>query len=72
MPDHEEPDQLLPDHEEPDQLLPDHEEPDQLLPFHVPPAQALLAASRAATATESNDFPKMSISPLRTTPSRVR
>jgi hypothetical protein len=72
LPDHELPDQLLPDHEEPDQLLPDHELPDQLLPFHVPPDQEIPAASRAAMAAESNGLPKMSCSPLRTTPSRVR
>ena len=66
-PDHDDPDQLLPD-----QLLPDHEDPDQLLPFHVPPDHEFPAASRAAIAAESNALPKMSCSPFRITPSRVR
>ena len=77
LPDHELPDQLLPlhelpDHELPDQLEPDHELPDQVLPFQVPPDHELPAASRAAIAAESNGWPKMSCSPDRTTPSRVR
>ena len=87
LPDHELPLQLLPDqldplhelplhelplHELPDQLEPDHELPDQVLPFQVPPDHELPAASSAAIAAESNGWPKMSCSPERTTPSRVR
>ena len=67
-----EPDQLLPDQLEPDQLLPDQLEPDQVLPFQVPPDQLLPAASRAAIAGALKSWPKMSCSPLRTTPSAVR
>jgi hypothetical protein len=87
LPDHEFPLQLFPDHEFPDQefplqLLPDHEFPDQefplqelplqLLPFQTPPLQLLPAASRRAMEAESKTWPKMSIEPLRITPSRVR
>src|SRR3954453_318714 len=77
LPDQELPDQLLPDHELPDQLLPDqelpdHELPDQELPFQTPPDQELALASAAAIRRESNGIPKMSCSPARTTPSRVR
>ena len=87
LPDHEFPLQLLPDHEFPLQLfplqllpdheLPDHEFPLQLLPdhelpFQIPPLQLLPAASRAAIGTDSKACPKMSIDPLRITPSRVR
>jgi hypothetical protein len=72
-----EPDQLLPDQLEPDQLLPFQPlslqlEPDQLLPFHVPPDQLLPAASSAAIAGALKLWPKMSCSPLKTTPSAVR
>src|SRR5690349_9655939 len=82
LPDHELPDQELPDQEFPDQLLPDHELPlqelplqelpDQTLPFQVPPLQEAPAASSSAIEDASNAWPKMSISPWSTTPSRVR
>ena len=72
LPDQLEPDQLLPDHLMPDQLLPLQLEPDQVLPFHVPPDQLLPAASRAAIAGALKSWPKMSCSPLRTTPSALR
>jgi hypothetical protein len=51
------------------QFRPDHVEPLQLDAFHVPPDQLDAEASSAAIAAESNGFPKMSCSPLRTLPS---
>src|SRR3990172_1796649 len=69
LPDQLLPDQLLPDQLLPDQLLPDQLLPDQELPFQVPPGQLLPAASRVAMAAESKSCPKMSISPVRATPS---
>jgi hypothetical protein len=77
LPDQLEPDHVLPDQLEPDQELPDHVEPDQLepdqvLPFHTPPDQLLPAASNAAIAFESKGIPKMSCSPVSTTPFAVR
>src|SRR5262245_39944522 len=67
-----EPDQLFPDHVLPLQELPLHDEPDHVLPFHLPPDQLLPDASSFAMAAASNGMPKMSCSPDRTTPSRVR
>ena len=82
LPLHELPDQLfplqeLPLHELPDQVLPLQELPlqelpDQLLPFQMPPDQLEPAASSAAIAAALNVWPKMSFSPLSTTPSSVR
>src|SRR5687767_4574779 len=77
LPDQVLPDQVLPDHVQPDQLSPLQLEPDQLsplqvLPFHVPPDQLLPAASRTAIAGALKLWPKMSCSPLRTTPASVR
>ena len=57
----------MPDHE-----FPDHEFPDQLLPFQMPPDQELPAASAKARSLVSTGRPKMSFSPVNTTPSRVR
>ena len=72
-----EPDQLHPHHLIPDQLLPDQLEPDQLepdqvLPFQVPPDQLLPAASSAAITGALKSWPKISCSPLKTTPSAVK
>jgi hypothetical protein len=39
-----------------------------MLPFHVPPDQLEADASDAAIALESNACPKMSCSPVSTTP----
>jgi hypothetical protein len=87
LPDQELPVQLLPDHEEPAQDEPAHEEPAQdepaqdepaqelpaqLRPFQVPPDQLLPAVAAAAMAVELNAWPKMSLSPVRTTPLAVR
>jgi hypothetical protein len=69
---HELPDQLEPVQLSPDQLLPFQLSPDQLLPFQLPPDQLLPCASSFAIAVESNGCPKMSCSPVRTMPSRVR
>ena len=66
------PDHLTPDHELPLQLLPDQLLPDQELPFHLTPDQLLPLASSAAMASESNGCPKMSYSPVNSTPSSVR
>ena len=67
-----EPDQLLPLQVLPDQLEPDQLLPLQVLPFQLPPDQLLPFASSIAIALELNGMPKMSCSPLRTTPTRVR
>ena len=64
--------QLLPDQVLPLQLLPLQLEPDQLLPFQVPPDQLLPVASSTAMAGALKLWPKMSCSPLKTTPSAVR
>ena len=69
-PDHDDPDHVEPDHVEPDNVEPDHVEPDHVEPDHVEPDQVppdqLLPAVPGR-----NGFPKMSMSPLSTTPSRV-
>jgi hypothetical protein len=49
-----------------DHVDPDHVDPDHVEPFHTPPDQLLPAV------VDVNGRPKMSISPLRTTPSLVR
>ena len=66
---HELPLQELPDQLEPLHELPVQLAPVQVLPFQVPPDQLVPAASSAAIAAESNGRPKMSCSPLSTTPS---
>ena len=77
LPDHELPLHELPDHElllqlEPDQELPVQVSPDHELPFHMSPDHERPAASSAAMASASKGWPKMSCSPDRMTPSRVR
>jgi hypothetical protein len=71
-PDHVEADHVLADHVLPDHELADHVEPDHVLPFQSPPDHVLADASAAASTLESTGRPKMSFSPLRMTPSRVR
>jgi hypothetical protein len=71
FPDQELPDQTLDDHEFPDQELPLQRSPLQLLPFQTPPDHELPVASAAARAVVSTGAPKMSCSPLSTTPSRA-
>jgi len=66
------PDQLFADQLDPDQLFADQLLPLQVLPFQVPPDQLLAEASSFAMAAELNGLPKMSCSPVSTTPSRVR
>ena len=66
------PDQLLPLQVELLQVEPLQVLPLHVLAFHVPPDQVDAAASSAAMPGESNGMPKMSCSPLRTMPSRVR
>ena len=67
-----EPDQLLPAQSVPAQLFPAQLLPVQVLPFQRPPCQLLAKPSSLAISAESNGLPKMSCSPLSTTPSRVR
>ena len=84
LPDHDAPLQLAPDHEAPLQLAPDqlapdhvledqdaplHDAPDQDAPFHVPSDQDSPFPAAAAQTDVSKALPKMSCSPLSSTPS---
>jgi hypothetical protein len=72
LPLHELPDQELPDHELPLHELPDHELPDHELPFQSPPDQELPVACNNARVAALIGLPKMSCSPVRVVPSRLR